>query len=195
VEKKKLQKTPSVLARLPAGYVRQDDKVKITALVKDADGQPAGNAAVTVELVAAGSEKAETLTAQSAGGAAGVYEAVYSPGRSGKVTVTVKAVDEEGAALGSDSLPLTVAPHSAETDRLAKDTETLKGIAAVRRGRYAELAALPEIVDAIIDRKQKQLLPAPPARRFGLYNFTLLFLVFVGLLTLEWWVRRSWQLQ
>ena len=195
VEKKKLQKTPSVLARLGTGYVRQNDPIRISALVKDTEGQPAADAGVTVELRAAGAEKVEKLTCRQAGDGTGVYETTHKPARAGKYTVTVKAVDAAGADLGSDSLPLRVAPHSLETDRLARDVDSLKGIGAARGGRYAELAALPEIIDEIVDRKQRQLLPAAPARRFGLYNFTLLFLAFVALLTVEWYTRRTWQLQ
>ncbi len=194
VEKKKQQKVPSVLARLPAGYARQNDTVRISALVKGLDGQPADEASVSAELTVKGSTKPVKVLLKGAAGS-GLYEGTYRPARSGAHTLTIKAADSSGADLGADSLPLIVAPRSRETDQLARDAATRKAIAGARRGRSAELAALPEIVDEIIDRKQKQLLPAPAAKRFSLHNFTLLFLVFIALMTVEWYVRRTWQLQ
>jgi len=191
VEKKKLQEHASVVARLDGGYVRQGQAMRVAALAKDAEGRPATEATVTAELAPAGGGKPVKVTLERTGDG-GLYEATHRPAGSGRFRVTVRAVDAAGGELGADALPLVVAPRSREMDRLARDTETLK---AVGRGRYWELAALPEVVDELIRRKRAVLPPAPPVRRVGLYHFALLFLIFVGLLTAEWLLRRSWQLQ
>ena len=99
-------------------------------------------------------------------------------------------------ALGSDELPLTVAAHSKETDRLARQSELLRTLAAAREGgRYAELSALPEIVDTLVQRSQRLTVPLPAAAIYPLYNFPVLFFVLVGLLSAEWLLHRRWQLQ
>ncbi len=195
VEKKQKQQGAAALARLETGYVRQGEKVKLTALVKGADGQPANDATVAAELKGEDESKAVKLTLQRSAGGAGLYEGTHRPAYSGRLTFTVRATDKDGKLLGADSLPLTVAARSQETDRVARDAATLKAIADARRGRYAELAALPEIIDEIIHRKGAALPPPPAARQLGLYNFTALFLIFVALLTVEWYLRRNWQLQ
>lgn len=197
VEKKDKQQAVSVLARLASGYIRQGQKFKILAQVKDADGRPADDAAVTATLAAEGKDKPVEVALEPSAAGAGLYEAAPTADADGRFTVTVKAADKQGQALGADALPLIVAPHSQEAERLARDTATLKAVAAARDGRYAELAALPDVVNELIQRKQARLLPPMyiGARQFDLYNFTLLFLVFVGLLTAEWLLRRSWQLQ
>jgi hypothetical protein len=92
-------------------------------------------------------------------------------------------------------MALTVAPHSAEMDQLARNESLLQTIADQTRGRYADLAGLPEIVDQIIDRQKGRMAGVPKTDSYRLYDFTVLFLVFVALLTGEWLLRRHWQLQ
>ena len=195
VKKTQKQTAPAVLARLDRAYLRQGEELKITALVKDADGQPTNDATVTATLAAEGDDKPVETALQRSTRGAGLYEAAHTPAASGPFTVTVKARDKLGKLLASDELPLRVARRSKETDRLARDAKMLKAIATARGGRYAELAALPDVVDGLIQRKQTQLLPAPPGRQVRLYNFALLFFIFIGLLTVEWFLRRNWQLQ
>ena len=76
-----------------------------------------------------------------------------------------------------------------------QEGDTLEAIAEATKGRYAELSALPDVIDEIIARQKDRLLPAARPSQHRLYNFPLLFLVFVGLLTAEWILRRSWRLQ
>jgi hypothetical protein len=81
-----------------------------------------------------------------------------------------------------------------EMDTLARNEATLRMIAARTGGRYADVSGLPEVIDQIIDRQKALAAPAPKGAIRQLYNFPLLFLVFVGLLTGEWLLRRNWQL-
>ena len=80
-------------------------------------------------------------------------------------------------------------------DRLARDDETLKKIAAESHGKFAELSALPEILDKIINQYTRGPAAQAESKQYNLYNFTLLFIIFVVLLTAEWALRRNWQLQ
>ena len=172
------------------------------AQVKDASGQRTADATVTASLRGeppAGGKPAAAQPAEIALEAVkddrGLYQATHRPPRSGSFVLTVTAADAKGAALGSDELKLIVAPHSRESDRLARDAKTLKAVAEATKGRYAELSALPDVIDEIIARQKDRLLPAARPSQHRLYNFPLLFLVFVGLLTAEWLIRRNWQLQ
>ncbi len=195
VESKRRRPGPAVLGRTDRTWLRQGEALKIAALVKNAEGRGENDATVTAALAGPGGREAVVVPLARVAGAAGLYEASYRAEKAGTYTLTLTAVDKQGAKLGEDRLPVIVAPHSRETDRLARDTATLRAIAARRDGRYAELSALPDVIDQIIQRQRARLLPAPPARQVRLYNFTLLFLAFVALLTVEWVVRRRWQLQ
>ena len=195
VEEKDRRKTPCVLGRIERGHLRQGEELAVTALVRDAEGRPADDAAVAAVLSGKGLGEPVELALHRSPAGAGLYEGKLRPPRPGKFTVSFRAADRTGKALGTDKLPLIVAPRSRETERLARDTETLRAVARLSGGRYAELAALPDVIDELIQRSREHLLPAVPSRQYNLYNFVLLFLLFVALLTTEWLLRRSWQLQ
>ena len=194
VEKKDQAPSPSVMARLDKEYVELGEEVKLTGQVKDASGLAAVQASAVATLNDDPNNPGEEVKLMATA-VAGVYEAAHRPKRSGKFTVTVSATDSAGAALGKDQLALAVAPHSKENEQLARDSASLRAIADRYHGRYTELSALPDVVDEIIQQSQLHRAPSTPTRQIDLYNFTLLFLVFVGLLTAEWLLRRNWQLR
>jgi len=51
-----------------------------------------------------------------------------------------------------------------------------------------------KVITQLIARGQALAGEGPTITTHRLYNFTLLFLVLVGLLTAEWILRRNWQL-
>ena len=129
----------------------------------------------------------------TAGRADGLFDAVFKPAKPGALRIKVTAKDVAGRELGSDELPLAVALHSAEMDRLARDDDLLRRLAARSDGVYENISRLPEMIDRIVERSQAATAPPKP-RIIRLYEFTVLFLLFVALLTTEWLLRRSWQL-
>jgi hypothetical protein len=185
----------SVVARLDRPYLRQGEPLTISAQVRDEGGQPTDGAAVTATLSTGPTDEGVQIPLPAAESGEGLYRTRWQPERAGTYTVKVTAADARGEPLGEDSLEATVAEPSRETDRLARDTATLRTVAEATRGRYVELAALPEVVDELIAAQARRLRPAPEATHVELYNFTALFAVFVGLLTAEWLIRRRWQLQ
>ena len=200
-EKRDKDKVSAVLARMDRAFCTQGETLTLTAQVRGPDGRVTDDASATATFAGEvedppwrdGAPVQVVLTPSGAGD--GLYQAKHSPARSGAFTVTFAAADKAGAPLGEDKLSVTVAPRSAETDQLARDAKTLQAIAAASNGRYADLAELPAIVNELIGRRRAALAPAIPARRYSLYNFAVLFLVFVALLTAEWLLRRRWQLQ
>ncbi|MDY7009838.1 MAG: hypothetical protein SVV80_03710, partial [Planctomycetota bacterium] len=195
VDKTRRSEAASVLARIDKAYLRQGEELKITAQVKDNEAQPLPNASVTAVVRIEGKETDDLQVAFSPTATAGIYGAICRPTAAGKYTVTITARDKNDRVLGTDQLPLIVAPHSKETDRLARNDAVLQTVADAGEGQYEELAALPDVVDKLIRQKAASMPPAPPAKQYSLYNFTFLFLLFVALLTTEWILRRNWQLQ
>jgi len=196
IDKVEKKRGASVLARVGKTHVRQGEDVKVTAFVRGADGQPAAGAVVAASL--AGSDGAEPVTVPGqAAEEPGLYHATIPARDAGAYTLTITARDAKGRPLGRDSLPLRVAAHSGETDRLARDARTLQDIAGKTRGRYADLAGLPDVVDEIIRTHRRRLAPSAATVEYGVDSrtFPFLFILFVGLLTAEWLIRRNWQLQ
>ncbi|MBL7132531.1 MAG: hypothetical protein ISS78_00400 [Phycisphaerae bacterium] len=192
-ETKTRKTAPAVVARLDRSYMLVNQSVTIRARVQDQKGLPGQTSQVTCTIAPADkAAKGHDLPLGNRGG--GLFDAEFTPKRSGKFRLTISAVDPTGQKLGTDELSLTVAPYLAEAERLARNTNLLRAIAVVSEGRYADLAGLPEIIDQIIDRHKKLAAPLPPPETYRLYNFWLLFLAFAAFMTGEWMLRRNWQL-
>ncbi len=192
-ETKTRKTAPAVVGRLDRSYMLVNQNVMIRARVQDQKGLPGDTSQVTCTIAPVDKPaSAHDLPLANRGG--GLFEAQFTPKRSGKFRLTFSAIDPTGQKLGTDELSLSVSPYSAEMDRLARNTDRLRAIAVVSDGRYADLAGLPEIIDQIIDRHKKLAAPLPPPETYRLYNFWLLFLAFVAFMTGEWMLRRNWQL-
>ena len=200
VETKAKTAASAVVGRVDSSYVQMGRSVRILAHVQDDRGRPADSArvSVTVEPVKPDPRiEPETLpmTSKRSGG---MFETNFRPLAEGRYRVRLTAADPAGQSLGSDELTVTVAPQSAEMDRLARDVATLRMVADSSDGRYTDVSGLPELLDQIEERQTARG-RAPAAPKVWPYyddgvQFTLLFLLFVALMTAEWLVRRSWQL-
>ena len=192
VEAKARKTSPAVVLRLESNYAQVGDTVKLVARVQDAKGQAPATAQVTVTATIADQPGAKEEFPMSSNGR-GLFETVYRPTKEGKVQLTAVAVDENKQPLGTDVLPLRVDAHLLEMDRLARNNGSLTLIAEKSGGRYADLSALPDLIDRLVER-QKPLTSAAKAENVNLYNFPLLFAAFAAFLTVEWMLRRKWQL-
>ena len=199
VETKSKENKPSVMLRLDHTYVQAGQGVKVSARVQDEKGRPVPNGGVTCRVTAvdaATDPDARPLVAQEGGK---MFTEEYRPDKKGKYKVQVVATDAEGKQLGQDEMILTVAPFSAEMANVAMDETTLRGMASQSRGLYADLPGLPEIVDQIVERQRLMAGPIPKPKEYPASLdwpiwFTVFFVLFVGLITAEWIMRRNWQL-
>ena len=199
VDTKTRKASPSLVLRQDCSYLKVNKPVHLRAVVYGVEDAQAGQAEVNLTVVDAGGNvvaNSQLVSTQDAG----TYEATYRPDKAGQFKLQVLAVDKLGKELGRDDLPLTVATHTAETDRTARDDETLKTIATETGGHNADIKQLPELVDIIIKRHKEKNPTAPPriVKLFYFFGdnsgFTALFLALVALLTTEWMLRRRWQL-
>ena len=198
VETKSREAAPAVMIRPDKSFFRLGPgSVKVLAQVQDDRGRPAENAQVTLTATTQGpGGKAETIPMSPRPGER-LFEAGFTPARDGKYKLEVTATDATGRQIGADAQPLIVAPMSKETDRLGRDDALLEMLADKTRGRKVDISALPDLLDQIVRRMTglgKLHKPQPPTIT-PLFNFPLLFLAFVGLLTTEWLLRRRWHLR
>ena len=199
VDTKTRKASPSVVMRQDHGHVAAEAPVRLTASVQGMQDLAPGQ--MEVKLAVVDAKGATVATSQLTPTAeAGLFEATYSPPKAGTFTLRVSAADKAGKTLGADELPLTVRTHSAETDRTARDSDTLAQIAETSGGGHADVKHLAGLVEEIIARQEAEH-PAPEpsiVRLFYLFGdgsgFTALFLLLVALLTGEWILRRRWQL-
>ncbi len=193
VETKTRKAGSSVLLRTDRPSVKVGGAVRILAMVRDRTGRPCDLARVTCTAEPKDGKPRSLELQPTTGGGAGMFESEFRPAVEGRYRLKVRAADAEGRLLGTDELPLYVAPHSAETDNLARDETLLRTIADDSGGRYADLSDLHDMLDEVISR-HRALAPKARAKSYRLFHFTGLFLLFVAILSGEWLLRRSWHL-
>ena len=194
VRTKTREAAASVLLRTQCSFLQVGQKIKLVARVQDQKGRGNDTAQVSCRLVSAdGKGPADTLPMQP-GLSAGYFETQFRPLKPGRYQLEVHALDTDGKSIGSDKLPMFVAPFSPEKANLARDEILLQLIAGRSGGRYADIVGLPDLMDHVIQRQKHLAGPEVKPDRYPLFNLAVLFFVFVGLLTGEWLLRRRWQL-
>jgi uncharacterized membrane protein len=198
VETKSREAKPAVMIRPDKSCIRiGQGNVKVIALVQDDRGRPAQNSQVTLTVTpVAPPGKAETLPMSPRTGEK-LFEAEYTPTRDGTFKLEAVAIDDAARRLGEDAQQLVVLPFSAETDRLGRNDALLEMLADKTRGRKLDISGLPDLIDGIVQRlKDRGQLDEPAAASITpLFNFPILFVTFVALLTTEWLLRRQWHLR
>ena len=84
--------------------------------------------------------------------------------------------------------------YKRQLEDVARNDALLAQLAKASTGQLAELAALPDVLDIVIARAGKIAKPSARPTATRLYNFPILFVLFVALLTAEWLLRRKWQM-
>jgi len=198
VATKSREAKPAVMIRPDKSFIRiGQGNVKVIALVQDDRGRPAENSQVTLTVTPVSSAgKAETLPMSPRAGEK-LFEAEYAPTRDGRFKLEAVAIDAAAQRLGADAQQLIVMPFSAETDRLGRNDALLEMLAEKTRGQKVDISGLPDLIDHIVQRmKDRGQLDEPAAASITpLFNFPVLFVAFVALLTTEWLLRRQWHLR
>ncbi|HDZ44220.1 MAG TPA: hypothetical protein ENH80_09805 [Phycisphaerae bacterium] len=180
----------AAVARLRRTYMPAGEAIAVTAAVAAGEGADPADVRVVCELMAA--ERDEIITSQPMRtNDDGVFSADLAAPSPGRYRLGVRAADGTGRPLGEDMLAVVVASPPTELDRLARNERLLGEVAGRTGGRYADLTALPEIVDAL------WLAPAGAemaATTIKLYHLPWLFVLFVAAITCEWVLRRRWEL-
>jgi uncharacterized membrane protein len=185
----------SVTGMLAKERFEAGEPVPLKAAVTDKDGQATSYAQTWADVTGPdGKTSRVDLAAKGAtGGDIGMYEATavaaFKPALAGTYKVVYGATKDK-TDLGRDETTFRVLPAAGEREVLAADPRTLELIAARTRGTAVDLSS----VEALADRL---LAGAPTAGRaviVPLSDARWCFAAFVGLVGLEWLLRRRWQL-
>ncbi len=174
---------------LDKGYYEPEEAVRISATVRDKDGQGTNNAKVTVKMQNPGGQSDQvTLSPQL--GPAGHYEGTFDPKAAGNYQFTVEARLGE-STLTSEKFSFEVGRPGLEFEKLDLDEKTLARIAADSKGRYFHITTADLLLSQLdrSERKCSQYVERP------LYSAPLFWTFFVGVVTVEWVLRRKYQLR
>jgi uncharacterized membrane protein len=187
----------SVTAMLAKERFESGEPVAFRAAVTDKDGQATQYAQAWADVISPDGKTTRIPLAPKGteAGQVGIYESqatAYKPTMAGTHKVIFGAT-KDNADLGKDETNFLVMPAAGERDILAAQPRTLETIARLTNGTAVDLPA----VEALADRL---LAATPPPAAATTATIPLsrprwFFGAFVGLIALEWLLRRKWQLQ
>jgi uncharacterized membrane protein len=186
---------PAVVGRLSPtrSSYRVGDRITLRCGVRDASGQTTPDAVVTATATLEGSDLPAKVIPLAYSAAAGTYEGQFMPDRDGRwnLEFAARSGDEP---LGSDTLAARIEAHQAELESTARRQDLLAELAGRSGGRSLELGRLGALVDELIAVGQARKGAGPQTDRASLHPLALLFILFCAAVTVEWLLRRRWQL-
>jgi len=178
---------PQILGRVNRPHVDVGESIQLTAYTRRFEP-----AVVTAE-VRAGDTVLATVPLV-AGAESGRFTAQYAPAAGGSLVLRFIASDSAGREVATDDLPLAVLAGGGEQDRLARDDALLADVARRSGGGSGDLSRLAELVGLMVRRADRgRTAEAPTLIR--LHNLPAGLAAMVALLTVEWILRRRWQLR
>ncbi len=163
--------------------------IQINAIVRDERGEGTDKAKV-VATIRAKSGASDKGTLVSRPGPGGHYSASYEPRFSGPVEVEVEA-ELGDQKLTAEKIVVEVGRPYLEFEKLDLDEKTLAAIASDTAGRYAHISAADYLVDQLNkEQRKKNVYVEQP-----LFWPPLFWAIFVAILTVEWILRRRFQLR
>jgi len=166
--------TIRAIVRLPRAKTGQE--VRVEAIVEDAQGK----------------QRSVSLAETEPG--AGRFTGRFSPTDSGIYTVKALA-KTKGNVVAQDRSQFQVVQAGLEDLRVARNEDLLRKIAEVSGGRYVELAQLGQLLYNLDQAAREVLASGRPVILLQPFEHPgTIFLAAVALLTLEWLLRRRWQL-
>ena len=178
-----------IVARTDKGYYEPDEPITVLATVRDPDGEGTDQATVEARIQTPEGTM-DTLPLGAIAGSVGHYEGTLEPGRPGIYEIRVNAQLEK-ALLHSEPITAEVGKPNLEFDRLDLDDGMLNRIATATGGRYRHVRSADDLI-AELDRNEQR---RHVSLEQPLYEPRLFWILFVGVLTTEWALRRRLQLR
>jgi uncharacterized membrane protein len=174
---------------LDKGYYEPEEAVRVSATIRDKDGQGTNNAKATVKMQNP-EGKTDEIALSPQPGPAGHYEGTFDPKAAGNYQFTVEARLGE-STLESPKTSFEVGRPNLEFEKLDLDEKMLTRIASDSKGRYFHITTADMLLSQLdrSQRKRTQYVERP------LYFPPLFWTLFVGAITAEWMLRRKYQLR
>ncbi|NIA22505.1 MAG: hypothetical protein GWP05_11210 [Anaerolineaceae bacterium] len=199
---KKLQRRPtepglSFALRKP--HYLPGEAVVLQATVIEQEGRATNFATVQADLTGPDG-KTLTESLPNVPGSTGLYKTTIKPEVSGKYKVAIRA-EKDGRSLGTAGAEFTVARPNQEFEQLSINDSLLRQLALASGGQYYRLTTFASLIDVLrrrqIARDEHVEWPlvgygliGAAGTGFRLTTTHLIFLLFLGLITAEWLIRR-----
>jgi len=178
-----------VVATTDKGYYEPEEPIQISAVVRDQHGEGTGTANVQAKIRGP-SGRPDKVQLSSVPGPGGHYSGLFEPRTAGSHEIVVEARLED-LTIQSEKVPVEVGRPNLEFEKLDLDEKMLARIAADTGGRYVHITTADRLIDQLdrTQRKKRIYLEKP------LFSPPLFWLLFVGVVTGEWIMRRRFQLR
>jgi len=164
------------------------DRVEFQLGVNDPAGQPIGQAQFRAEVQLPDGRVEQVPLISGEGGWQGAFLQSEQPG---DYTLRATAKLPDGQELTS-SARFLVFEQDLELDLAAADIGTMETIAAMTGGESLAPEQLPNLLEKLL--RQTSTLQVEQVRKQTLWDTWPVFLLFVGLLAAEWYLRKRWGL-
>ncbi|MCY3023867.1 MAG: glutamine amidotransferase, partial [Planctomycetota bacterium] len=149
-------------------------------------------ASITIALTRFQGEAEVPVLKEEIGMGPGEYEKRVMPSLPGSYRFRVNAVAFGGRVIGTDSVDIQVTAPDVEHDNPKANLGLLRRIASLSGGMYCDPEHAAEAFQALLRRQAGYSRTVTDVRE--LWNQPWLLGVFIGLLTLEWALRKRWGL-
>jgi uncharacterized membrane protein len=178
-----------ITARTDRAYYEPDSRITVSAAVRDQSGEGTDRALVVAQ-VNGPQASSDTVTLAPVAGSAGSYQGTFEPKRPGTYEILVEA-RLGPSALKAEKASVEVGRQNLEFDRLDLDDVMLQKIAQATGGRYYHIKTADQLVDSLGRQEKRRHVSLEQP----LYFPRLFWLIFVGVLAIEWVLRRRFQLR
>jgi hypothetical protein len=182
----------SVKLHLDRRRVTNGEKLELTVVVRNAKNEPITDAEfkTTVTFIGPNAKpdesKPEPVSLFNQGDEARGTHFIKDQDKPGEYKVTVTA-SRNGKPLGSDSARFLVYQDDRELEHPAADHSLLRQLAEVTGGQFLTPEQLPKYLKSL---SSLALTDDVRQTEHKVWDNWFFFLLFVGLLTLEWWLRK-----
>jgi hypothetical protein len=166
------------------------DRITVVARLNDASFKPLEQPEITARLEVPGRDSVP-VTLRQVPQQPGRFEAVVTAQHAGRHVLRVDFGEAAGAGTPKVETTITVAPPSVESERTWQDQPLLAELAAASGGQYFSLADVAGLAARVPDRQQTIVVQGKPV---PLWDTSRLLLLVVGLLVIEWALRKKWKL-
>lgn len=179
----------SVVASTEKAYYEPEESVSVSAIVRDSEGQGTDKATVTAKIKGPAG-RIDQVELSVVPGPGGHYSGLFDPKAAGAYEIVVEARVGE-LTVSSNTMAIEVGRPNLEFENLDLDEKRLGRIAAQTGGRCLHISTANQLINQL-DRtaRKKRIHMEKP-----LFWPPLFWLLFVGLVTVEWVLRRRFQLR
>jgi len=181
-----------ITAYVDKSYYQPGEKVMFYAQAREKDGLLTNKAAINAELLKPEGQEAKFALRMLAG-ASGNYEAEFEPPQAGKYEFKISG-ELDKQKLGEVQIEFVVGKPMVEYEKLDLNEEFLKNLALSTRGKYYPLVSAEQLAQGLIkgQKVSKEVRKIGPWRRKSFMG--ILFGLFVLFITIEWILRKRYEL-